>query len=73
MALLKLGVPGLPNVGDETRFPEAPPCMVEDGRARRDGDLPPGGNGEEERGGGLDPVYFLCVRVRENMAWERED
>lgn len=46
---------------------------MDEGRARRDGDLPPGGNGEEERGGNPEPVYFFCVKVRENIACDRED
>ncbi len=74
MADVKLGVPGRPKVGDETLLPAAPPpYIVEVGRARRDGERPLGGRGEEERGGGVEPVYFFCVSVRENMACERED
>lgn len=53
-----LGVPGRPNVGEETRFPDEP-ARIEPGRARRDGDRLLSGRGEEERGGRLGPVCFL--------------
>lgn len=39
----------------------------------RDGGRPPGGKGDEERGGGFDPENFFCVRVKEKMAWDRDD
>lgn len=29
--------------------------------------------GDEERGVGLEPTSFFCVRVREKIAWERDD
>ena len=69
MAEPKLGVPGLPKVGEETLFEE--PAIMDPGRAKRDGDLPGplGGRGEDDRGGrGFVPTYFLWVRVSENMA-----
>jgi hypothetical protein len=52
-----LGVPGRPNVGDETRFPDEA-ARMEPGRARRDGDRPLVGKGEEERSGRPEPLYF---------------
>ena len=52
-----LGVPGRPNVGEEMRLP-GEPARMEPGRARREGDRPLGGSGEEERGGGPEPLYF---------------
>jgi hypothetical protein len=57
IAEAKLGVAGRPNVGDATVFPA--PVYVDPGRVNRDGERPPGGSGEEERGGGPEPVYFL--------------
>lgn len=61
MAELKPGVPGRPKEGDETLFEEA--AIMDPGRAKRDGDLPgpPGGRGEEDRGGesGFEPTYFF--------------
>lgn len=61
MADPKLGVPGLPKVGEETLFEGA--VIMDPGRAKRDGDLPgpPGGSGEDDRGGGrgLEPAYFF--------------
>jgi hypothetical protein len=61
MAEPKLGVPGLPGVGEETLFEG--PAIMDPGRAKRDGDLPgpPGGSGEDDRGGGrgLEPTYFF--------------
>ena len=69
----KLGVPGRPNVGDETRPPGGLEPMTEPGRPMRDGERPPGGTGEDARGGGPLPVYFFWTRVREKMACERED
>jgi hypothetical protein len=51
------GVPGRPNVGEETRFPDDP-ARMEPGRARRDGDRPLGGRGEEDRCGRPEPLYF---------------
>ena len=53
-----LGVPGRPNVGEETRFP-VEPARIEPGRARRDGERPLSGRGEEERGGKPEPACFL--------------
>lgn len=57
----KLGVPGLPKVGEETLFEE--PAIMDPGRASRDGDRPgpPGGSGEDDRGGGrgFEPTYFF--------------
>jgi len=41
---------------------------MEPGRASLEGERPPGGSGEDDRGGGADPVYFFCVRVKEKMA-----
>ena len=58
MAEAKDGVAGRPKVGLETRFAD-PPLYWETGRARRDGERPPGGTGVVERGGGPDPVNFL--------------
>ena len=72
MAEWKLGVAGRPNVGDATREAEFWP-ITEPGRPIRDGERPPGGIGEDERGGGPLPVYFLCVSVREKIACERDD
>ena len=48
----KFGVLGLPKVREETLFEE--PAIVGPGRATRHGDIPgpPGGSGEEGRGGG---------------------
>jgi hypothetical protein len=43
------------------------------GRARRDGERPPGGNGEDERVGTPEPVYFFWVSVKEKIACERDD
>jgi hypothetical protein len=60
MAELKLGVPGLPKVGEETLLEGT--AIMDPGRAKRDGDLPgpPGGSGEADRGGrGFDPTYFF--------------
>jgi hypothetical protein len=70
----KLGVDGLPKVGEET-LPLEGCCIIDPGLARRDGERPPGGSGEEERVGGPvpEPVYFFWVKVRENMACERDD
>ena len=65
------GVDGRPNVGDETL---AEGCMVELGRASLDGERPaPGGSGEEDRGGGPDPLNFFWVNVNEKIAWDRDD
>jgi len=66
MAEAKLGVPGRLSVGEVTRF--APPANIEPGRARREGDRPVEGKGEDDRGGGPEPVYFFCVRIREKIA-----
>jgi hypothetical protein len=60
-------------VGDDTLFPDALPYIVDEGRARRDGDLPPGGRGDDEREGRPEPVYFFWDNVKEKMACERED
>ena len=61
MAELKLGVVGLPKVGEETLLEEK--AIMDPGRARRDGDLPgpPGGRGEGDRvgGRGFEPTYFF--------------
>jgi hypothetical protein len=35
------------------------PVYIDPGRASRDGDRPPAGSGEEERGGGPEPLYFF--------------
>ena len=69
-----LGVPGrAPKVGEDTLLP-GPPANMDPGRPMRDGDRPVGGNGEDERvGAPPEPLYFLCVRVSEKIAWERED
>ncbi len=68
----KLGVAGRPKVGEETRLPLAAP-MTEPGLPMREGERPPGGRGDDERGGGPLPVNFFCVSVKEKMACERED
>ena len=58
---LKLGVPGRLGMGEETLFEG--PAITDPGRAKRDGDLPgpPGGSGEDDRGGGrgLVPSYLF--------------
>jgi hypothetical protein len=69
----KLGVGGRPNVGDDTLALVLVDEYTEPGRARREGERPFGDNGEEERGGGVEPVYFFWVRVSEKIACERED
>jgi hypothetical protein len=69
----KLGVEGRPNVGDPTRAPDAGEEYIEPGLASLEGERPLGGSGEDDRGGGPDPVYFFCMRVMEKMACERED
>ena len=58
MADWKLGVAGRPNVGEDTLLPPAGP-ITEPGRAIRDGDRPPGGSGDDERGGAPLPVNFF--------------
>lgn len=76
MPEVKLGVDGRPKVGEDTRLPEDEGGIMELGRARRDGERPPpGGRGDEERAGGLGPVpvNFFWVRVREKIAWDRDD
>lgn len=74
MAVWKLGVAGLPMVGDDTLALLEPILVYNDpGRARRDEERPPGGNGEDERGGKPEPVYFFWVSVREKIACERDD
>lgn len=57
----KLGVDGRPKVGEDTRLPEDEGGIMELGRARRDGERPPGGKGDEERAEGLgpEPVNFF--------------
>ena len=69
-AELKLGLPGLPKVGEEILFEG--PAIMDPGRAKRDGDLlgPLGGSGEDDRRGGrgFKPTYFFWVRVSENIA-----
>jgi len=61
MAEPKLGVPGLPKVGEATLFEG--PAIMDPGRVKRDGDLPGplGGSGEDDRGGGrgFEPTYFF--------------
>lgn len=73
MAEWKLGVAGRPNVGEETLLllPAGP--ITEPGRPIREGDLPPGGRGDDERGGGPLPVNFFCISVNEKIACERDD
>lgn len=50
-----------------------PPAYIDPGRWSREGDLPPGGAGDGDLGGCPVPVNFFWVKVREKMAWERED
>jgi hypothetical protein len=52
MAAAKPGVVGRPNVGEAALalLPFAEDVYNDPGRARRDGERPPGGNGDEERG-----------------------
>ena len=58
MADENVGVPERPKVGEDILGPGTP--NVEPGRAIRDGERPPpGGNGDDERGGRFDPVYFF--------------
>lgn len=66
-AVVRLGVDGRPNAGEVTRLEEFGPAYIEPGRANLDGDRP-GGSGEDERGGGVAPVNFFCVRVSEKIA-----
>lgn len=73
MADWKLGVAGRPNVGEEKRLVVEEPYIVDPGRAMREPGRPPGGSGEEERGGGFEPEYFFWVSVKEKMACERDD
>jgi hypothetical protein len=74
IATWKLGVDGLFIVGDDTlAFGELPLVYNDPGRARRDGERPPGGNGEDERVGTPEPVYFFWVSVKEKIACERDD
>jgi hypothetical protein len=40
---------------------------MDPGRASREGDAW-GGKGEEDLGGGPDPVYRFCIRVNEKIA-----
>jgi hypothetical protein len=73
LADTKLGVAGRPKVGEDILAPPAGPEYMDPGRARREGERPPGGSGDEERGGGPEPLYLFCVSVREKMAWDRDD
>lgn len=73
MAAAKLGVAGRVPVGEATRELPGPAPYTEPGRARREGERPFEGRGDEERGGGPEPTNLRWVRVREKMAWERED
>ncbi len=59
MATAKLGVDGLPKVGDATLEVLGPPWYTDPGRAKRDGERPLGGKGEDERGGAPEPVNFF--------------
>ena len=54
-------MPGLAGIGDDTRAAvgEDPLVYSEPGRAIQEGERPDGGNGDEERGGTLEPVYFF--------------
>ncbi len=47
--------------------------MTEPGRPIREGERPPGGSGEEDRGGGPLPVNFFWIKVKEKIACERDD
>ena len=58
LAATKLGVDGRPNVGEDT-LPPLLEVYNDPGRARREGERPPGGRGDEERGRGVEPVYFF--------------
>lgn len=69
----KLGVGGRPKVGEETLAPGPPAPYTEPGRASLDGERPVGGNGDDERGGGPEPVNFFWVRVKEKIACDRDD
>jgi hypothetical protein len=53
----KLGVGGRPDVDEATEDPA--PVYMDPGRASRDGERPLGGRGDDDRGGGPEPVYFL--------------
>lgn len=58
IAAAKLGVEGRPPRVGEEALPLG--LYTELGRASLEGDLPPGGRGEEERGGTFrEPVYFF--------------
>jgi hypothetical protein len=47
-------------VGEETLAAVGdPPVYKDPGRASREGERPFGGNGDGERGGGPEPVYFF--------------
>ena len=63
-----VGVAEHPNVGEDTLGPVPGAPNVEPGLAMRDGDRPPGGKGDGERGGIPDPVNFFCVNVSEKIA-----
>ena len=59
-------------MGEATRA--AGPAYIEPGLANLEGERPPpGGRGDEDRGGIPEPVNFFCVKLREKMACERED
>lgn len=68
-----LGVEGRPNRGEAIPLATGEPLYIEPGRANLEGERPPGGSGEEDRGGWPEPVYFFWVKVKEKMACERED
>lgn len=61
MVEAKLGVDGRPNVGEEARLAAVlGPVIRDPGRARREGERPVGGSGDEDRTGGAElPVYFF--------------
>lgn len=69
----KLGVEGRPKLGEA--LPVEGCCIIDPGRASREGERPPGGSGDEERVEGTppEPVNFFCINVKENMACDRED
>lgn len=62
-------------MGDATREPvaELEVPYTDPGRASLEGERPLGGKGDDDRGGAPEPVNFFCVKVREKMAWDRED
>jgi hypothetical protein len=70
MAVEKPGVEGRPIVGEGARLAadDGPP-NIDPGRAKREGERPVGGKGDDERVIGTDePVYFFWMSVREKMA-----